>query len=67
MITFDQLTPLYPDLTDDPAFLVPMGDIVDAFVFKKGRWRKKTNIDARNLKKKSKKATTVKLHLFNAE
>ncbi len=67
MITFDQLIPLYPDLKEDPAFLVPSGDMVDALVFEKGKWRKKTNIDARNLKKKTKKPNTAKLQLFNEE
>ncbi len=64
LIVFDHLIPMYPDLKDHPEFLVPSGNIVDAFVFKKGKWRMKYDIDARNLKLKIKKNSNPTLNLF---
>jgi len=55
LLVFDRLIPLYPDLKNNPEFLVPAGDVVDAFVFEKGKWRIKRDIDARNLKLKKEK------------
>lgn len=54
LIVFDRLIPLYPDLKDHPEFHVPAGNIIDAFVFEKGKWRIKQDIDARNMKLKDK-------------
>ncbi len=67
LIVFDHLVPMYPDLKDHPEFLVPSGNIVDAFVFEKGKWRKKHDIDARNLKLKVKGKTKPQLNLFPDE
>ena len=63
LIVFDHLIPMYPDLRDHPEFLVPAGNIVDAFVFKKGKWRIKNDIDARNMKLKKKNDDKLKPQL----
>lgn len=64
MIVFDHLIPLYPDLKDYAEFLVPAGNIIDAFVFEKGKWRIKEDIDARNLQVIEKKREKPNLNLF---
>jgi len=69
LIVFDHLIPLYPDLKDNTAFLVPSGNSVDAFAFEKGKWRMKKDVDARNAKQKGKKPQTPapQLHLFEED
>ncbi len=48
MIVFDHLEPMDPSLKGQFSFYVPVGNIVDAFVFLEGNWRFKTDVDARN-------------------
>ena len=69
LIVFDHLIPMYPDLADHPEFLVPAGNIVDAFMFEKGKWRLKQDIDARNIKLKEKgnNKTKPQMELFPNE
>jgi len=67
MIVFDHLIPMYPDLKDQKEFLVPSGNIVDAFSFEKGKWRLKHDIDARNIKQKAKVKIKPQLNLFPDE
>ena len=48
MIVFDRLETLRPGLGLLPQFLVPTGNIIDAYLFKNGRWNLIKDIDARN-------------------
>lgn len=48
MIVFDRLEPFRPGLGLLPQFLVPTGNIIDAYMFKNGRWNLMKDIDARN-------------------
>lgn len=48
MIVFDHLEPMDPSLKGQFSFYVPVGNIVDAFVFVDGCWRFKADVDARN-------------------
>jgi hypothetical protein len=48
MIVFDRLESIRPGLGLQPQFLVPTGNIIDAYLFKNGRWNLIKDIDARN-------------------
>lgn len=68
LIVFDFLVPMYPDLEAIDEFLVPSGNVIDAFIFEKGKWRMKQDIDARNNKtKKKKERKQPQLNLFPDE
>lgn len=47
MIVFDRLESIRPGLAL-PQFLVPTGNIIDAYIFKNNRWNLLKDIDARN-------------------
>lgn len=66
LIVYDHLIPMYPDLSDLPEFMVPMGNAVDAFYFEKGKWRMKADIDARNMKMKPIVREKPSLELFES-
>jgi len=46
-IIFDHLIPIQPDMQGDFRFYVPAVNIVDAFIFRKGRWEFVEDVDAR--------------------
>ena len=64
LIVFDHLIPMYPDLKDYSEFMVPSGNVVDAFKFEKGKWTLIKDIDARNLKLKNTGNNKPVLELF---
>lgn len=51
MITFDRLIPLNEDTEGLEEFLIPEINIIDAFLFEKGRWVFYQDVDARNTAK----------------
>ena len=64
LIVFDHLIPMYPDLKGYSEFMVPSGNVVDAFKFKKGKWLLIKDIDARNLELKKTEDNKPSLKLF---
>ena len=50
MIVFDRVSPLDPALSDQFQFYYPETNIVDAFMFRNGKWNYMKEIDARNPK-----------------
>ena len=64
LIVFDHLIPMYPDLKDHSEFMVPSGNVVDAFKFEKGKWTLIKDIDARNLELKNTGNNKPVLELF---
>ena len=48
VIAFDRLSPIEERYTGRYAFYVPEANIVDAFVFRNGKWAYVADIDARN-------------------
>ncbi len=48
MIIFDRLSPINPSLTGMYEFYVPETNIVDGFLFVKGKWHYVSDVDARN-------------------
>jgi hypothetical protein len=48
MIVFDRLEPINPGITNSPQFMVPSGNIIDAYIFSDDKWRLLKDIDARN-------------------
>jgi len=64
LIVFDHLVSMYPDLQDYDEFLVPSGNVVDAFRFEKGKWMMINDIDARNMKNQKEENTSPVLKLF---
>lgn len=67
LIVFDHLIPLYPDLADMDEFMVPVGNSIDAFAFKKGKWTFISDIDARNLKQDNSSNNQPSLELFETK
>jgi len=65
LIVFDHLISQYPNMKDLPEFMVPVGNLIDAFKFDNGKWVYVTDIDARNMKKKEKKKAPPQLNLFD--
>lgn len=64
LIIFDHLISMYPDLKDFNEFLVPSGNVIDAFKFKKGKWVMIKDIDARNMKRQRDDNDSPALKLF---
>ncbi len=64
LIVFDELIPMYPDLADYKDFMVPSGHKINAFMFEKGKWKFKEDVDARNRKQKEKKRSVPGLELI---
>ncbi len=64
LIVFDHLISQYPNMEHLGEFLVPVGNLIDAFQFVKGKWVYISDIDARNLKRKEIKKPTPSLNLF---
>jgi hypothetical protein len=50
MIVFDDLQPQSPSLTGNFQYYYPETNVVDAFLYKKGKWYYQKDIDARNPK-----------------
>lgn len=67
LIVFDHLIPLYPDLAELDEYMVPVGNSVDAFAFKKGKWTFISDIDARNLKQENSNKNQPSLDLFESK
>jgi hypothetical protein len=55
MIVFDRLVPLDESYSGQTILMVPSGNIIDAFVFKRGYWVFTGDVDARNPETKEKK------------
>lgn len=64
LIVFDHLIPKFPNMPELPEFMVPVGNSIDAFNFKNGKWVFISDIDARNLKRKSTPKEAPELDLF---
>lgn len=64
LIVFDHLISKFPNMPYLPEFLVPIGNSIDAFKFENGKWVFISDIDARNLKRKSESKEVPKLDLF---
>lgn len=64
LIVFDHLISQYPSMTELPEFMVPVGNLIDAFKFKNGKWVYISDIDARNMKRKDSKSENPQLNLF---
>jgi hypothetical protein len=64
LIVFDHLISQYPGMEHIPEFLVPTGNLIDAYQFINGKWVYISDIDARNLKRKEKDKAPPKLDLF---
>jgi hypothetical protein len=64
LIVFDHLISQYPNMEHLSEFLVPVGNLIDAFLFEKGKWIYISDIDARNIKRKEIKKAPPALNLF---
>jgi hypothetical protein len=53
MIVCDRLVPIDPAFEGNPMYYAPAGDVYDGFVFLNGAWSFTKNVDARNVKEKS--------------
>lgn len=64
LIVFDHLISKYPNMKALPEFMVPVGNLIDAYKFDKGKWIFVSDIDARNMKRKVSKKKPPTMNLF---
>jgi hypothetical protein len=60
MIVFDRLVPMHSSLEGRYEFYVPSSNIIDAFIWRDGKWTLAKDIDARNPEKKSGRKVKVR-------
>ncbi len=63
LIVFDRLAPVASSLTGMYEFYIPQGNIVDGFLFSKGKWNYIPDIDARNLPTAHDKIKRKNIHI----